>query len=135
MYLSTDTSTIGSLLSFAPQLTLTVFLGALFSHDLPFAWFLQTFAFVALNKVCTSQWYLNFLPLVLPQTTLTSKSYKLGIILLICWIAGQGLWLYNAFQLEHMGQNTFFNLWVAGIVFFFSQIAIICGFIQTYVNV
>lgn len=55
MYLTTDMSTLGSILSFLPQLVLVVVLGLAYSNDLPFAWFLQTFAFVAFNKVCTSQ--------------------------------------------------------------------------------
>jgi phosphatidylinositol glycan class M len=55
MYLNTDASLMGSLLSFIPQLIVVVGLGIRFANDLAFAWFLQTFAFVTLNKVCTSQ--------------------------------------------------------------------------------
>jgi phosphatidylinositol glycan class M len=44
------------LAAFLPQLVLSLGLGLLFgAQDLPYAWLVQTFAFVALNKVCTSQ--------------------------------------------------------------------------------
>jgi phosphatidylinositol glycan class M len=55
MYLNTEKSVGGSLLSFVPQFIVVLGLGIRFADDLAFAWFLQTFAFVALNKVCTSQ--------------------------------------------------------------------------------
>ncbi|KAJ3356913.1 hypothetical protein HDU91_005480 [Kappamyces sp. JEL0680] len=51
MYLTTDTSVLGSVLSFVPQLLLVLVLGIALADDLPLACFLQTFAFVALNKV------------------------------------------------------------------------------------
>ena len=44
------------LAAFLPQLVLSLGLGALFgAQDLPFAWLVQTVAFVTFNKVCTSQ--------------------------------------------------------------------------------
>lgn len=42
-------------LAFVPQLAAVVFFGARYYRRLPVALFLQTFTFVALNKVCTSQ--------------------------------------------------------------------------------
>jgi phosphatidylinositol glycan class M len=47
-----------SLMSFVPQMTLTLGMGLLFGRrrkDLVFTWFVQTVVFVLFNKVCTSQ--------------------------------------------------------------------------------
>ncbi|KAJ1915029.1 GPI mannosyltransferase 1 [Mycoemilia scoparia] len=44
-----------SLASFVPQLLVVAVLGLKFGKDLPFAALVQTFAFVAYNKVCTAQ--------------------------------------------------------------------------------
>jgi phosphatidylinositol glycan class M len=46
------------LISFVPQMTLSLGTGLLFGRrkeDLPFTWFVQTAVFVLFNKVCTSQ--------------------------------------------------------------------------------
>lgn len=46
------------LTSFVPQMTLTLGTGLSFGRrkeDLVFTWFVQTYAFVVFNKVCTSQ--------------------------------------------------------------------------------
>ena len=44
------------LASFLPQLVLSIGLGFRYgAEDLPYAWLVQTFAFVTFNKVCTSQ--------------------------------------------------------------------------------
>jgi GPI mannosyltransferase 1 subunit M len=50
--------------------------------------------------------------------------------MLLLWIGGQALWLYFAFGLEHLGKNTFFQLWLSGIVFYLSQMGILGMFIR-----
>jgi phosphatidylinositol glycan class M len=79
-------------------------------------------------------WYLSFLPLVLPQTRLVKENWRTGIVMLSFWIAGQGVWLYFAFGLEHMGRNTFYELWIAGILFYLSQIELVASFIRNKVQ-
>jgi phosphatidylinositol glycan class M len=73
-------------------------------------------------------WYLFLLPLSLPSILYTDKKW-LGLGLLIAWIAGQGLWLYFAYGLEHLGENTFFQLFITSTIFYFAQIGIMVSFI------
>jgi phosphatidylinositol glycan class M len=61
-------------------------------------------------------WYICLFPLILPSSSIQFK-WK-GLLLLIAWAAGQGLWLNFAYQLEFLGQNTFLQLWIAGVFFF-----------------
>lgn len=95
LYLNYD-STHGhgfeAIASFLPQFGLVLALGVKYASDIPFACFLQTFAFIMLNKVCTSQyfmWYLCFLPLILPQSDLIGTNWKRGVSLLVAWIVAQ----------------------------------------------
>ena len=57
LYLTMDThfSWIISLLAFLPQLLVVVVFGVKYYKDITFCCFVQTFAFVTFNKVCTSQ--------------------------------------------------------------------------------
>ncbi|KAI9099886.1 PIG-M-domain-containing protein [Phlyctochytrium arcticum] len=125
-----------SLISFAPQLGLVSILGAVLAKDLTVAIFAQTFAFVMLNKVCTSQyfvWYLCLLPLILPSSRLTDDKRRLGVVLILLWVMGQlrqAFWLFFAFQLEHMAQNTFRELWGAGSVFYLINSIILASILK-----
>ncbi|KAI8619661.1 PIG-M-domain-containing protein [Chytriomyces sp. MP71] len=115
-------SRMSGLLAFLPQLGVSTFAGAVpaMKGDIAFALFAQTFVFVMLNKVVTSQyfmWYLCFLPIILQRSELISSQWRKGLILLGMWIFGQALWLFNAYCLEHLGQNTFRALHVSGIIF------------------
>ncbi|XP_028392451.1 GPI mannosyltransferase 1-like isoform X2 [Dendronephthya gigantea] len=91
LYLTMDTSFswVISLLAFLPQLVLVLVFAVKYYKDLPFCCFVQTFAFVIFNKVCTSQyflWYLSLLPLILPQVQIDlTKGFKM----LFAWFASQ----------------------------------------------
>lgn len=136
MYLSSNDgpgSVLSSVLSFAPQLSLVFILGIFLAKDIALACFLQTFAFVALNKVSTSQyfmWYLCLLPLVLPSSDLMYKSKRKGLLLLAAWIGGQALWLFFAYKLEHLGERTFIQLFLASATFYLVQMYILSSFIE-----
>ncbi|KAI0107318.1 glycosyltransferase family 50 protein [Hypoxylon sp. NC0597] len=109
--------------AFIPQLLLSTALIPLVGakRDLPTTMLAQTFAFVTFNKVCTSQyflWYMVFLPLYLPNSSLL-RSPRLGLSALALWVATQGLWLQQAYNLEFLGLSTFVpGLWAASLAFF-----------------
>ncbi|ETS81799.1 GPI mannosyltransferase 1 [Pestalotiopsis fici W106-1] len=119
--------------AFLPQLLLSCVLIPLVGakKDLPTTMLAQTFAFVTFNKVCTSQyflWYMIFLPLYLPNSSLIQRP-AFGITALALWIVTQGLWLQQGYNLEFLGQSTFVpglfnaslgfflvNCWILGII-------------------
>jgi len=43
----------------------------------------------------------------------------------------QGYWLYSAYRLEFLGENTFLQVWLAGVLFFTVNIGIIVAFMRT----
>ncbi|KAK3745063.1 hypothetical protein QZH41_014560, partial [Actinostola sp. cb2023] len=137
LYLTQDSpwSKVIGLMSFVPQLTLTVGLAFKYSSDICFCCFVQTFAFVTFNKVCTSQyflWYLSLLPLVVPQLAI---SVRKAIVMIVAWLASQAMWLLFAYYLEFEGYNTLLYIGISGLVFFFVNVWILVEIIKNYVNI
>ena len=99
------------LLSLVPQLTLSLGLGIIYGcKNLPLAWFLQTFAFVTFNRVCTSQyflWYLWLLPTVLP--TLNLKFYQ-KIWMPSLWVVSQVSVINNFNIIYHLLFIPYFSI-------------------------
>ncbi|PQE15842.1 GPI mannosyltransferase 1 protein [Rutstroemia sp. NJR-2017a BBW] len=117
-------------LAFIPQLFLSIAAIPLVlaKKDLAATMLAQTFAFVAFNKVCTSQyflWYTILLPLYLPSSSLLQRP-SLGLLAATLWVLTQALWLHQAFQLEFLGHSTFVpGLWVSSLLFFATNVWIL----------
>lgn len=63
-------------------------------------------------------WYLIFLPLYLPNSSLLRKP-SLGLTALLLWALAQAAWLRFGYQLEFLGMCTFFpHLWLSSLLFF-----------------
>ncbi|KAG8752662.1 GPI mannosyltransferase 1 [Serendipita sp. 396] len=106
---------------------------------LPFIFFVQTFIFVTLNKVCTSQyfmWYLWFLPLVIPHLSTSTKGggvsmYK-ALLMIAVWVGAQALWLSQGYLLEFLGNNVFPQLWASGLIMLAANSWIVASLISSY---
>ena len=106
-----------------PQLGLVAALGIFLGRraSLPFAMFVQTLTFTAFNRVCTSQyfmWSLWFLPLVLHELYFDNRWEAGGWTLLLAWVAGQAVWLRQAYGMELLGEASFTSVWAASVLLF-----------------
>lgn len=130
-----NSTSLLSMFAFVPQFLSVIAVGLCFGFDLYFAAFLQTFLFVAYNKVCTSQyflWFICLLPFIVPRISMKIASCASLIVL---WFLSQGIWLFFAYKLEFLGENTFLPLWMAGILFFLVNIVIASTLIVSYAPV
>ncbi|EDV29023.1 uncharacterized protein TRIADDRAFT_49771 [Trichoplax adhaerens] len=134
MYINVE-SWLGSIISrlaFIPQLILMLIISLYSYTDICFCMFVQTFAFVTFNKVCTSQyflWYLSLLPLVLANNRLLNKP-KYSATLGITWFLSQVVWLFFAYLVEFKGKNTFVLIWIGSILHFFVNIFVLAEVIR-----
>jgi hypothetical protein len=125
------------LAAFLPQLLLLTAIACKYARrDLPFAVFLQTFVFVAFNKVCTSQyflWYLCFVPVV--STSLRRMTGLKWLAIGATWMAAQAVWLYYNYLFEQLGRNTFVEMWLAALAFFTVNCGIAIFFVSHHYSV
>ncbi|KAL3116782.1 hypothetical protein niasHT_004283 [Heterodera trifolii] len=135
LYLARDspslTQMIG-LIAFVPQIGCICLFALWYSDDLPFCWFLTTFAFVSFNKVSTSQyfvWYLCFVPLLF---TRLKFSWQMWLKLFALWLFGQAFWLLPAYLYEFRGWATLSWVWFASLTFLGINSFLIVQFVRNY---
>jgi len=120
---------------FFNQLAVIIIVSFFYFSDLPFCLFLLTYAFVAFNKICTSQyflWYLSLFPCVAAGHN--HLKWTQWIIPVVAWFLSQALWLAPAYKLEFEGFNSFFLVWLSGLLFFVANSAILCFCVKHYVS-
>lgn len=111
-------------LCFIPQLLFQIIIILSKFKDIELCFSLQTLSFIMFNKVYTIQyfiWYLCILPLWFKKQYIT----KYLCFLIAFWGVSHGLWLFNAYQLEFKGKNTFFYLYCSCCLIFISNCFII----------
>lgn len=126
-----NTKLVGLLLT-VPQLLLLVYTSFLIApRNLSLALFVQTFLFVAFNKVITAQyftWYLCLLPLCSDCFAFTPRvRYALAFLLL-----SVVFWLGSAYCLEMRGMSVYRIVWVASVVFFAANINLLTSLLASY---
>ncbi|KAK4686423.1 GPI mannosyltransferase 1 subunit M, partial [Tremellales sp. Uapishka_1] len=122
---SDPTSTLSTFLrhpltSFLPQATIVLLSGFVLTRKagLVFTMFIQTTLFVIFNKVCTSQYFIWFLPLLSPLLSQQRISPRKAGSMVGLWIAGQAIWLGTAYQLEFLAKDVYLVLWASGMLLF-----------------
>ena len=115
------------LLSFVPQLVACAYVGfKLGGRDLILSCAVQTVVFVAWNKVYTSQyflWYLVFVPVV--GTTLHFGRALQPVLLAAAWAAAQAVWLFWAYRLEFLAQDTLVPLWLSSLLLLATHVYVV----------
>ena len=147
------------MLGLVPQFATAMLVGMKFAKNLSFALYAQTVAFVALNRVCTAQyfvWYICLFPIVLPGwTALCSGSHGMsncaqkakkmqthgdekrrrvslgpGSNNLCRWQVVHVMCLCSAYQLEFHGKAIFGQVWITGILFSFAHASLMANCVK-----
>lgn len=129
-------------LAFIPQVLFVVGLAFCYclgskhkTQDMIFAAFAQTMAFVTLNKVITSQyflWYLCLLPPIMQNIRLSAKQW---LFVLVVWLLSQGQWLLPAYLFEFQHWNCLSWVWMSSILFLVINISILLYLMVKYESI
>lgn len=113
-----------ALMAFIPQWSVVLAAGFTLYHDLFFAITIQTWAFVAFNKVVTLQYFLWFFALV-PFAAVNNKLFSdhpiRGLFLQLLYLYPV-LWGKFAYEFEFMGLNTINEMQIGNFCFFFYNV-------------
>ena len=103
-------------------------------YDLSFTLFIQTFMFVAHNKVITAQyftWYLCLLPLCANRIDWRSRNMINSLLLLgLAFL----IWLLVAYSLEMRGMSVFLELWLCSVFFFVANTVLFGTILENYLG-
>ncbi|CRG95898.1 GPI mannosyltransferase I, putative [Plasmodium gallinaceum] len=137
MYLSIEkNSKIIPLITFIPQMILVGLVGFKYAKtNLDLAMFLQTMMFIAMNKVCTSQyfiWCIPFIPIILCSITLDKKNIIIITFAIIFFTFTKSYWLLWAYFLEFKGYNSFLQLFFSSILFVISEMTLCWAFMYMH---
>jgi len=118
-----DAGFIFGILGMAMQIVIAYHTAA---KDLATTFMVQSMAFVAFNKVSTAQyfvWYLCWVSVTLPKMLSCGTPREKHNLLsaTIAWPIALAHWLGWAYLLEFQGYPVHLYIWVAGIVFFFTN--------------
>lgn len=133
-----DTSSmplVGRLL-LIPQLVLLLYTSLAVApyRGLALAVFVQTFLFVALNKVITAQyftWYLCLLPLCSEQLRWTPRVQRALLSLILAIV----FWLCSAYCLEMQGMPVHRVVWMASMVFFGTNVNLLRALLKSVIMI
>ncbi|CRG85411.1 GPI mannosyltransferase I, putative [Plasmodium relictum] len=137
MYLSIEKSSrIIPLITFLPQTILIGILGMKYAKtNLDLSMFLQTVVFIAMNKVCTSQyfiWCIPFIPIILCSITLDRKNIIIITFAIVLFTLTKSHWLLWAYYLEFKGYNSFLQLFCSSILFIISEMTLCWVFMYVH---
>jgi len=129
---SSSLSTLGKTLM-VPQVILLLYSSlGIAPFDLSFALFVQTFFFVAMNKVITAQyftWYLVLIPLCSERINWSSRDMSAAMTILGMSML---LWLGSAFCLEMKGMTVHVFVWMSSVLFYFANVNMLRMMLKNY---
>ena len=118
-----------------PQAVLLLYVSlGIAPYDLSLALFVQTFLFVAHNKVITAQyftWYLCLLPLCSRRIQWNSRRMKISLAYLGISVV---TWLGSAFCLEMQGMSVHLLVWLASVNFFTANVNLLGAILKGYIK-